>query len=106
MVCLGLVSPLDGWYVWAWSYPLGWVVCLGLVLPFGWVVGLGLVLPFGWVVGLGLLFGLFPARFIAVPPVKDLKQVWRALQAENLQCESLTLFPSLSLLKPLAERLR
>jgi hypothetical protein len=36
-----------------------------------------------------LLFGLFPARFIGVPPVKDLKQVWRALQAENLRFESI-----------------
>jgi hypothetical protein len=36
-----------------------------------------------------LIFDLFRARFIALPPVKDLKQVWSALQAENLRFESI-----------------
>jgi hypothetical protein len=50
----------------------------------------GLFLFRGPVLCLGfLLFDLFRARFIALPPVKDLKQVWSALQAENLRFESI-----------------
>jgi hypothetical protein len=41
------------------------------------------------VCGLFLFFGFFLARFIALPPVKDLKQLRRALQAENLRFESI-----------------
>jgi len=43
----------------------------------------------GPVFPLSLLFDLFCAFFIGSPPVRYFKQVWRALQAENLRFESI-----------------